>query len=177
MSPDYAQRRRVAVALAITVIVAPAAVLLNRGGDAAEPTTTMVGTVPPVGDDAASAPPAADGEPSAGDVMGTPPVAFLEGSDHEGSDEPATIAIPRVPQSISGNGTFSNGITRVDQCRVTGVPFNAVVTVTNLDNSRSVQCFASIGGPEPDHMVVMHTDAFSQIADLTDAPIPVRVTW
>jgi len=29
------------------------------------------------------------------------------------------------------------------------VPFNATITVTNLDNSRSVQCVSSIGGRTP----------------------------
>jgi hypothetical protein len=172
MSHDYAQRRRVALAAAITVIAAPAAFLLNRGGD--EPATvsnvTVVGTLP--GD---SGPPAT--APVATDVMGTTPVAYLDGTAAPRDEDLATIAIPRLPQAINGTASFRRNIRSTTACQVKGVRFNTAVTVTNLDNSRSVQCIASVGGAEPDEDVVLHADAFLQIADLTDAPVPVQITW
>ena len=85
--------------------------------------------------------------------------------------------IPRLPRAIDGTATYRSDISNTTACRVKGVPFNSQVTVTNLDNSRSVRCVAALGGPEPDDDVVMHADAFLQIADITDAPIPVRITW
>lgn len=172
MSHDYAQRRRVALAAAITVIAAPAAFLLNRGdGDSgSEPTVTVVGSIP---DESR----AASTTPVATDAMGTTPAAYLDGTAVPRDNDPATIAVPRLPQAITGTASFRRNITSATVCQVKGVPFNATVTVTNLDNSRSVQCIASVGGVEPDEDVVLHADAFLQIADLTDAPVPVQITW
>jgi hypothetical protein len=180
MSPDFAQRRRVALAAAITSIAVPAVLLLDRGGDASE---QVVGTVvssvvqeqSPTGDDAARAT-AADGT----DAMGTSPAALLEDPATPLENDPATIAIPRLPDAVAGEATFSYAITNVLSCQVhpsVGAPFGAAITVTNLDNSQSVQCFNNIGGPEPDAEIVLPADAFSRIGDLTDAPVPVQLTW
>ena len=79
--------------------------------------------------------------------------------------------------AINGTASFRRNIRSTTACQVKGVPFNTAITVTNLDNSRSVQCIASVGGTEPDDDVVLHADAFLQIADLTDAPVPVQITW
>jgi hypothetical protein len=40
-----------------------------------------------------------------------------------------------------------------------------------------VQCVSSIGGEQPEETVVLATETFAQIADLTDAPVPVQITW
>jgi hypothetical protein len=173
MSHDYAQRRRVALAAAITVIAAPAAFLLNRGGD--EPGAVTGVTVVGAPDGAAEPAPAT--APAATDAMGTTPVAYLDGTAAPRDGESARIAIPRLPQAVTGTASFRRNITSVTTCQAKGVPFNSAVTVTNLDNSRSVQCIASVGGPEPDDDVILHADAFLQIADLTDAPVPVQISW
>jgi hypothetical protein len=60
---------------------------------------------------------------------------------------------------------------------VPGVPFNSTVTVTNLDNSRRVQCLANVAVVDPAGDVILATDTFLQIADPTDAPVPVEITW
>lgn len=184
MNDDFAQRRRVAVALALTVILVPAAFLLDRGratdDPAAEP-GVLVGTVP--GDEVVEAPAAdtsANDGPNATDPMGTTPVAYLDGTVPPQPDDPATIAIPRLPESLSVTATFSNDISDPTACRVRDlgiVPYESQVTVKNLDNSRSVQCVASIGGAEPDEGIVLSSVAFLQIGDLTDAPISVEITW
>jgi len=177
MNHDYAQRRRVALAIAITVIAAPAALLLNRGGTdgAAAPGVTVVGTLPR-GASAAPQPPATV-DPMVTNPLGTAPVGYLSGSTVPGSDEPPRIAIPRLREAIKGTASFSSAIDSTLRCQVRGVPFNAAVTVTNLDNSRSVRCVASVGGPEPTVDVILATDTFAEIADLTDAPVPVQITW
>lgn len=188
MAPDYAQRRRVALAVAITAIAAPAAFLFDRGDDAPEQVvTTAVGSVVPGSaltqdTTGTTAPPAApdDSDPSDTDPMGTAPAAYLEPSGSVAPEEPATIAIPRLPEAVEGRATFTRSIAEVTSCQVKasiGAPFGAAVTVTNLDNSRSVQCIFDVGGAEPDHEVVLNADAFAQIADLTDAPVPVKLTW
>jgi len=184
MDPDFAQRRRVAIAAAITVILVPAAFLLNRS-TADEPVTgplgTVVGTIP--GTDASGQPVAAadsaDGaaSPNATDVMGTAPVAYLDGTVPPSDGDAPTIAIPRPGQSIAGTASFRRDIDDVSLCQVKGVLFGSVVTITNLDNSRSIKCTALVGGVDPNDDVILHADAFILIADLTDAPVPVEISW
>ena len=176
MDPDFAQRRRVAVALAITVIAVPAAFLLNRGGDdgvATVPPPTVVGTTPDGGGDTD----VSSASPAITDAMGTAPPDLDTRQDLPVDDDPARIAIPRIPEGIEGTATFRNEISDPTLCQAPDVPFNAQITVTNLDNSKSVQCIAGVGGARPDDDVVLHADAFQQIADITDAPVPVRITW
>lgn len=182
MNHDFAQRRRVALALAITVILVPAAFLLNRGDgeSATEPSGTLVGTVVISGQPPATAAPDGQDGPAATDPMGTTPPEYLQGTVPEQAGDPATIAIPRAIRAVRGSATFSRDIDNSAACQIrdlVSIPFNASVTVTNLDNSRSVQCIASVGGPAPDDDVIMHADAFLQIGDLTDAPLSVEITW
>jgi hypothetical protein len=181
MNQDFAQRRRVAVALAITVIAVPAAFLLNRNGDAASaPEVTLVGTVSlnESGSDgrAAGAPEPADA-PAATDAMGSTGVGFLDGTVPARNNDPATIAIPRVGEAIIGLASFNYYIVDVTACAAKDAPFNVRLTVTNLDNSRSVTCINKIGGAQMKDDIVLHADAFLQIGDLTDAPIHVSITW
>lgn len=185
MHDDFAQRRRVALALAITVILVPAAFLLNRGTDDAAdvPSGTLVGDVvisgqPAESDGLDDAP--RENVPSGTDPMGTTPPEFLEGTVPEQGGDPATIAIPRASRALRGTATFSRDISDSAACQIRdlfSIPFNSSVTVTNLDNSRSVQCIASISGESPRNDVIMNADAFLQIGDLTDAPLSVEISW
>lgn len=186
MSYESSQRRRLAVAVGITAVLAPAAFLLNREGDEPDtsPPVTLVGTVPTAGDSAPESltDPASAvdrSEPAGTDVMGTSPINLLADVVAERPDAPARIAIPRLPHSVSGPATFSRNISQATDCMVTSneVPFGSRVTVTNLDNHRSIGCINRIGGTRPVEIVVLHPDAFLQIGDLTDAPVPVQVTW
>ena len=107
-------------------------------------------------------------------------MGYLAGTTIPVSNQPARIAIPREHDGVKGTASFSSAIDSTLRCQAKvsrGVPFNATITVTNLDNSRSVQCIASIGGPEPDEDVILAPDTFAEIADLTDAPVPVEITW
>jgi hypothetical protein len=183
MHQDFAQRRRVALAVAITVILVPAAVLLNRGGEgeATEPGGTLVGPAEIDGGTTlpAGSPSAPDG-PAATDPMGTTPTEFVQGTVPLQADDPATIAIPRVGRSIRGTGSFSRNITDPTACQIrdlTAIQFDSEVTVTNLDNSRSVRCIANVGGVAPNDDVVLSAEAFLQIGDLTDAPLSVEISW
>ncbi|MFW2336139.1 hypothetical protein [Ilumatobacter sp.] len=182
MQEDFAQRRRVAVAIAITVILVPAVFLLNRGGDdaAGEPTGTLVGDVLIPGQPSEPAVTPVDAPTGSTDPMGTTPSEFIDGTVPEQADDPATIAIPRATRAVRGTATFSRGIADTATCQIRDlvtIPFNSSVTVTNLDNSRSVQCIASIGGEAPDDDIIMNADAFLQIGDLTDAPLSVEISW
>jgi len=182
MAHDYAQRRRVALALAITVIAVPAAFLLNRSSGDGQPATagtleTLVGTVPPAGGSVAAGAPVTESA-DATDALGTSSAGYLSGTTVPGDVSAAQIAVPRLPESVRGLATFSSEIDSTLRCHANAeVPFNATITVTNLDNSRSVQCVSSIGGAQPETTIVLATATFAQIADLTDAPVPVQITW
>jgi hypothetical protein len=103
-------------------------------------------------------------------------VAYLDGTAPPADDDPATIAIPRVGESIKAQASFRRSINDPGLCQVYGVPYHAMITITNLDNSRSISCVASIV-PVPDQHAIVSADAFLQLADLTDAPVPVEITW
>jgi hypothetical protein len=190
MHEDFAQRRRVAVALAITVILVPAAFLLDRGGDGAaeEPGSTLVGPAVTTGDtttpgtDTSNDAGPNDGSngPAATDPMGTTPIEYIQGTVPPQADDPATIAVPRVGRAIRGDASFSRGITNPASCQVRDletIPFESTITVTNLDNSRSIRCIARVGGTPPSEAVILSADAFLRIGDLTDAPLSVEISW
>jgi hypothetical protein len=182
MDADYAQRRRVALAIAVTVIAVPAAFLLNRGSgsDPVGGPVTVVGTLPPAADAGPASAAAPSTDLAASSALGTAPVGYLSGTTVPIENEPARIAIPRVKESVKGDASFSSSIESTLRCQARvsdGVPFNATLTVTNLDNGRSVQCIASIGGAEPLATVVVAPATFAEIADMTDAPVPVEITW
>jgi hypothetical protein len=172
MDYDYGQRRRVAFAIAITVIAVPAAFLLNRGGDDGATVDTgvtgQVAAAPLTGGDTGSV---------VTTPLGTAPAGYLEGSTVPDSNEPARIAIPQLPESVKLQATFSSRINSTQRCAVPGVPFNSTVTVTNLDNSRRIRCIASVALALGEDDLVLATDTFAEIADLTDAPVPVEITW
>jgi len=187
MDPDFAQRRRVFVAAAITAVAVPAVFMLDRGGDADTPTLgTLVGTAPIAeAASAAAADPVAAGNtgPAASQaetILGTTPTGYLDGTVPPGDADPPMIAIPRPRDAVTGDATFSNSVNSLSTCLVPVAPNGATVTLTNLDNGRSVQCRAtSVAGQDASGRptATVHPDTFSVIADITDAPVPVEITW
>ena len=61
-------------------------------------------------------------------------------------------------------------------CLTNEVDSGTNAIVTNVDNRRSVECVTAIPSGTLTAGVVLHPDAFSTIADLTDAPIPVEIS-
>ena len=112
--------------------------------------------------------------------MGTTPLEYIEGTVPPQANDPARIAVPRVGRSIRGDASFSRAITDPAACQIRDlatIPFESAVTITNLDNSRSIRCIASVGGAPPDEAVILSADAFLLIGDLTDAPLSVEISW
>ena len=184
MDPDFAQRRRLFVAIAITAILVPAAFLLDRGGDddgQGAPATAVVPlTTDVAGGDGGDGDGDDDGSPGGDDPMGTMPPGFLDGTAPPEDGGGAVIAIPRPVGGVDGTGTYDASLRDPRRCSSTGAPFGRTITVTNLDNQRSLQCIADIvpdRGVDDDHAVVLNPTAFAEIADFTEAPVPVRVTW
>jgi len=167
VDPD-AQRRRVAVAIAVTVVGVPAVWLI--GDDSTEnATTTSVAT--------AAAAAVTTSIHDADDPLGDPTSALV---DREIDVSPAGgrfIAIPRIEDSATGRASFSYDIAEPDLCHAAGAEAGRFVTITNLDNSRSTTCIAAVT-PEPGWpAVMMHPSTFAVISDPTEAPIPVEYRW
>ena len=61
-------------------------------------------------------------------------------------------------------------------CLTNDVEPGLTVTVTNVNNRRSVECVTAGTTSTLTAGIVLHPDAFSTIADLTDAVVPVEIT-
>ncbi len=58
---------------------------------------------------------------------------------------------------------------------IPGIGSGQQVTVVNLDNNRSVTCTAILAPSSAADQLVMASELFAELADLTDAPIPVEI--
>jgi hypothetical protein len=62
-------------------------------------------------------------------------------------------------------------------CLSNDLPSGVRVTVTNLDNGRTVECRVQLAPIATGDLVTLHPDAFLQIAVPTDAPAHVEISW
>lgn len=159
----FAQRRRVALAIVITVLAVIVS-MATRGNDASS-SSEAAGTI------SVSAPESQSAEP-----------AFLPGNAVAGAPDIITVNVPTPPAGtvISGRASYVRwpqtlGLT---PCATPHALIGARITVTNLNNARSIVCdnvsIESLGGG---NTIIVHTDAFLEIADLVDAPIPVEIQF
>jgi hypothetical protein len=173
-------RRRLLVAGITTIAVLP---FFFGGGGSKGPTgVATIGegaNIAGVLDSSASVPAPAnpvDLEPVAmpGFLLGPPPAS-----------EPSEITVV-VPMSgpknlLEGTASYErytdeDGIP--DPCSFGGTPRGTDLLVLDLDNGKSVWC-SVIGPPPPGARtsLVLDTEEFTQIADLGQAPVHVRITW
>ena len=163
-------RRRFAVATAITLVALPALWWANESANSGAPGIATVGVELAAG---APADDAANGEDPDGSVA---PV-FLDGPAGEVGASQPKIAVPAAPavERIRATASYRRSTPARSICLVPGVVNGQTITVVNLDNNRSVRCTTVlVEGAAGDEMV-LHNDLFSEIADLTDAPIPVEI--
>ena len=127
--------------------------------------------------------PALNGSPTAPPTPRYQPDApvFVAG---DGDVDPAAPGQVLVPPPPSGNvviGRASHGRYDDDLSRpcTTGVaPDQATLQITNLNNGQTTLCVNTYGKTPPTGVeIVLDSDQFSEIARLTDAPIPVRINW
>jgi hypothetical protein len=180
-------RRRLVVAVAITVIALPSLWLMSRSGSSGAPNLATAGVaIAPdgagsVADESpvTSQPPSPAASPPTTDVdpMGSIPAAVVQ-------SPPATagsvaIAVPGGTDATFavGDASYRSSIRDASTCIVRDAPFGTTVTVTNRNNNRSIVCRASVPAAGTDEAVVLATSRFNEIADLTDAPIPVDIDW
>lgn len=175
---DGADRRRVTIATVLTLVALPSLWLMSRDDPTGPATVTPAGVG--LGPEAATA----TSRPAAPDAMGTARSAFLDPPEVEPEGvrqpgDPIPVAVPAPPRGslVTGRATFRSNIPNTSSCLVAGAPANARVRITNVNNGRSISCVASVSAFGSRDDVVLHTDAFTQIAALVDSPVAVEITW
>jgi hypothetical protein len=155
------ERRRIVVLGLVTLLVVGAIRLIGGQSDAV------------VGDQTStSSTRAPEGEIPEPVILGGPSPLAPTGS--------AIIAYPaESPSSIDGLATFSNlGYTQTPVCYSTVAPIGMEITITNVNNGRKIRCTNVYSVLVPYGMsVLMHSSLFVEIANLIDAPLPVRISW
>ena len=201
MAPNDSDRRRFLLATAVTLLAFPALWWANKQTDSGAPNVATVGIEVASASDSDDGAVQNDDVIAPIDVTGTvdsttipvvsttptapvtvdtddPPPVFLEGPSANEATEAPAIGVPAAPavQTIDTKATYRSTISPADTCLVADVATGTRITVTNLDNGHSVTCIATRVYSAASSGLVMHTSTFSQIADLTDAPVPVEIT-
>jgi len=170
-------KRRILLATALTVVALPALWLANQSDSAGAPNVATVGV--DVGDAGANG----HSSPSRGEsylprVEGTSEAApvFLGDPDYVVSVGIADVATPPTVdhQSTKAMATYRSSIGNIDWCIAPGIAARTQLTIVNLDNNQSTTC-VTIAAPDGAEQLVMHTQRFSYLADVTEAPIPVEI--
>ncbi len=164
-------RRRLALASIFTVAALPALWIINRNDpDSAAPSLGAAG-VPRVG---------ADEAPTTSAYTPNPPI-FLNGPASGADPAVVDIIIPPGPTATEAKGKasfrrYADATKR--PCSTALAPWGTTLTVTNTDNGQVTTCVNSSSTPLPAGVdIVLHTDLFTLISDLADAPVPVRISW
>lgn len=163
-------RRRFLLATTLTLLALPALWWANESTDSRAPSIAAagveVGDTPADSDGPTGSDPAADpGDP-----------VFLNGPSAE-TAAVAEIAVPARPllEAVTRSATYRNAMPTTSTCLVTGVSDGQTVTVVNLANNRSVTCVTALAPLDDPDQLVLHSSAFEQLADVTDAPIHVEI--
>ena len=174
-------RRRIRFAALITVSVLALFWVFSGGSSGNSSTaTTCAGCLDDSGNSA----------PSTTEYQPYPPL-FVGGQDAATPPDPISIATAPEPNPTEfltttqfvryHDATDAAGNPLSNQkprCSTMLAPEGALLTVTNVDNGQSTTCTNTQGISIPPGVdMVMGTDAFGKIGDLSDAPLPVRVRW
>ena len=157
------------------MLALPALWWANQSEGASAPNVATVGVE--VGVEDGSAPTTGHSSASVPDELGETSPVFLDGPAGEAGFGVAEVAVPAPPRrgSVTASATYSSAVYSASQCIVTGVAHGSTITVVNLDNNRSTTCVTILAPTGSSGEVVLNTRAFSELADLTDAPIPVEI--
>ena len=198
MAHNDTDRRRFLLASAMTLLALPALWWANKQSDAGAPNVATVGIeVADASDsgantDAVIAPIDATGTiptttvpvvsttptPATTPAVTDPPPVFLGGPSANGATQAPPVGVPATPMvaPITTKASYRSTISPADTCLVAGIDTGTRITVTNLNNGHSIDCIANRVYTDGSDGLVLHTKLFAQIADLTDAPIPVDIT-
>ncbi len=195
MANNDSDRRRFLLATALTLLALPALWWANKQSNSGAPNVATVGIeVASASDGDASVIAPIDATGAAGTttipVVSTTPTAptteaiddqapvFLEGPSANAATGAPAVGVPAAPAvpTITTRATYRSTISPTDTCLVADIATGTRITVMNLDNGHTVTCIATRVYSAADDGLVLFTDTFAQIADLTDAPIPVEIT-
>lgn len=172
MALNDTDRRRIIAATVLTLVALPALWWANTSQNSStSPNLAVAGIDPGV-----ETPVAAPAQTAPDDGLDDVAPVFLEGPTSAAGAGQAEIAIPAKPliDTVLATATFRSNVAD-GICVAAGMTSGSRITVVNLDNNRSVSCTTVLApGNLPDNLV-MNTDAFASIADLTDAPISVEL--
>jgi hypothetical protein len=135
---------------------------------AASPDTTLAGSTPT----ATTVAPSLPEIKSAADITAPP----AQPPTQEGTQVPK-LAIPVMQGDATWDRWIPAEVGTSAPCATPLASLGQQVTVTNLDNGRSVTCVVVDQSPLPPRVVVKIDAAlFQSLADLGESPIPVRLT-
>ncbi|MDA2945213.1 MAG: hypothetical protein O2925_01410 [Actinomycetota bacterium] len=172
--PSRSQQRRLAFAVALTVVAVPTVWLLNDDERPDDISTVIEGTVELAVSDNTVSTAVTD---TIEDPLGVPVPAHLERRVTIAPNMGGQIAVPDSSGTFSGLASFDYDIVASDLCYAAGAELGMFVTVVNLDNNRSTTCIATATLEAPSADVVLHPDRFAAIGDPTDAPVKVEYRW
>ena len=162
---SFAERRRLALVAAITLVAIPVFVLSGKDSSAKNPTEPVTSVVVAPTDTGPAEP------------------AFLPDNTGPIVPEIITVNVPAAPSGSTVNGTASfirwrGDLLGLRPCATPHALIGAIITVTNINNGRSLECNnVSIQSLTGGNIILIHTEVFLEIADLIDAPIPVQISF
>lgn len=168
------ERRRVAVALAITLVLVPVAWWTQRSPATKHPVV----------------------EATDGPATQSLSPGFLSGSKQTVPNTTSVMTVVEVDGLIrTGMATYKNfGVKPVrigpttstivpttvlpkDVCILNFLPEGTKVLIENTDNGRAVSCHVRWQTIPTGMIVVLNAPLFQKISELAQAPIPVRISW
>ncbi len=165
MAFDDSDRRRTSVLMILTIIALPAVYFFTKAEDA----STAVDDTAVVAEDGPNRPPleVSDQLPS-----------FLDSPTVELDPGIAEVAVPARPDTepIRLSASYRSTVPGGRTCIVKGIAGGLTVTVKNLDNGRTITCVTQRAPVEQSDELLLFTDTFARLADLTEAPITVELT-
>jgi hypothetical protein len=181
---DDTDRRRFLLAALVSMIALPSLWWVNRDDPSNGPNTASVGVEVGGSINGESAAPeqvatiestiGQSNLPSEPTYLDEPPI-FLDGpaSNIGGAAE---IAIPNADplETIITRATYGE-FSGTDVCLARNVAIGEVITVINLDNNRTITCRVAPAPESQEAGIILQSDQFTELADLTDAPIPVQI--
>lgn len=167
------ERRRLVVATAFTLLALPSIWLLDRGN----PDSPGASTVAAAG----VASPQGEASPTTPTTEPEVPI-FLDNTIVAVAPAVIDVALPDAPgdREALGKATHKRYVdtTVFRPCTTYLAPSGATITITNIDNGLSTTCTNTLTVSKPaDADIVIDTDVYVAIADLVDAPVPVRLSW
>jgi hypothetical protein len=110
---------------------------------------------------------------------------FLVGPSTTQPAAPVLIGVPaaapgNVYQGLALYRTFPVNWQNLPRpCLVDDVaPSGTTITITNLNNARTTTCIVATKAALPEgHVVALSEKVFSEIADVTESPVPVRISF